>query len=482
MSKTKKIIAAIVIVIAVAGFVGFGIWNVQKNGNQSGIPKDAIPVEAEKAHRETIISKVSAKGTVGFDKVNTVFASTSAKILTLNVKEGDEVKEGQVLAVYDVKYLEDLQEKYNEAELALRTSQLNLEAAKLPISNTDQLQLENAVNSAKKGLNDVQAQIEQTTVSIKQIERNIETAQKQYDDIKLLYNSGGIAKTELDTASESLNKLLDQKLTSELTLETQKASTVNAEAALKLAQDQLASARNKLSDPKVKNQISTLEIAIEQAKMGMNQITKQMEEFVPDEKSTFSGTVISLNASEGASVQKGVPLMTVADTAGKNLVITVNVPEADAYSLALGQDAEVKASALGAEPLKAKVTKISEFAKQAMIGNSQETVLVVELTADDPDGMLKSGYTIDASITTSIRENTVVVPLMATVSENGGLNYVYVIKDDYTIEKREVKIGEYSGIFVEVTGVEDGEKIVNNPTPRVQEGIFVKPMFKAGSQ
>jgi multidrug efflux pump subunit AcrA (membrane-fusion protein) len=92
------------------------------------------------------------------------------------------------------------------------------------------------------------------------------------------------------------------------------------------------------------------------------------------------------------------------------------------------------------------------------------------------DAPLKAGYTVDATIITKIVENTVVVPLMSTVREADGKNYVYIMRDDYSVEKRLVELGEYAGIYVEVSNMAEGEKTILNAPAQIKEGVFVKPV------
>jgi putative ABC transport system ATP-binding protein len=85
---------------------------------------------------------------------------------------------------------------------------------------------------------------------------------------------------------------------------------------------------------------------------------------------------------------------------------------------------------------------------------------------------------VTTDIITGVYENVTVVPLMATFSEAGGGEFVYVMNDDYTVSKREVTLLAFSGMNIGVTGVSEGEKIVSSPSPQIKDGSYVKPVVR----
>ncbi|HEX8316741.1 MAG TPA: efflux RND transporter periplasmic adaptor subunit, partial [Flavisolibacter sp.] len=90
MSKTFKWILFSVLAIA-------AIWLVVKaTSNKDG---DTIKVTAEAVKRRTIVETVSASGKISPATEIKVGSPISGEVVQLNVKEGDTVKKGQVLAV-----------------------------------------------------------------------------------------------------------------------------------------------------------------------------------------------------------------------------------------------------------------------------------------------------------------------------------------------------------------------------------------------
>ncbi|MCL2165377.1 MAG: efflux RND transporter periplasmic adaptor subunit [Oscillospiraceae bacterium] len=403
--KNKKIIIAVVIAVVLVSFIGFAIWNVIRAQNSSGIPKNAIPVDTELSHLETIVSKVSVKGAVELVDIETVFPQTSATVKKVYVKNGDEVTVGQSLLDYDDKTLDALKDQLADAELALKSAKLNLSAAQVSTRESDRLRLENA--------------------------------RANYDNLKALFDAGAVSKQELDAAYETMIR----------------------------AEDQMTNASS---------QRSVLQVTVEQTESKISQIQKEIDRYVESEVSPVDGTVIAVYVKEGDVSLQGRQLFDIADVSADNLTIKANVPENEARNLALGQDVEIRCNAIGQAVFHGNVSKISPVAEKKLIGNAQETALAVEFSFEEAP--LKSGYSIDATIITRIIENAVVVPLVSVTNESDGNNYVYIMRSDYSVEKRLIDLGEYSGIFVEAGNVTEGEKVILNPSAQIKDGVFVKPI------
>jgi multidrug efflux pump subunit AcrA (membrane-fusion protein) len=317
---------------------------------------------------------------------------------------------GQGLADYDKKALERLNDQLSEATLALQSARLSLQAARLATSDADKLRIENAQN--------------------------------EYDNAKILYEAGAIAKKEVDTAFEALQR-------AEIQIEEQNKN--------------------------MQNQISLLQVSVAQSELRISQLNKEIASFSPTEIAMQGGTLIATFVKKGDVVPTGMRLFEIADVSLNNLVIKVNVPENEARNLGIGQEVEIRVNAIGQEVFAGHVSKISPLASIKQVGNSMETVLTLEIICEDAP--LKAGYTVDATIITKTVADTVVVPLMSTLRENDGHNYIFIMRDDFSVEKRQIELGEYSGIYVQATNVAEDEITILNPSAQLQEeDIFVNPV------
>jgi multidrug efflux pump subunit AcrA (membrane-fusion protein) len=113
------------------------------------------------------------------------------------------------------------------------------------------------------------------------------------------------------------------------------------------------------------------------------------------------------------------------------------------------------------------------------MGTSVETVVTVEIAIAETS-RLRAGNTVDADIVTNISEDTLVVPLMSTISAGGGETYVYIVTDDFTLERRDITLGEFSAMYIEAIGITETCRVVNNPTPAMREGMNIRPVPPLG--
>jgi hypothetical protein len=66
---------------------------------------------------------------------------------------------------------------------------------------------------------------------------------------------------------------------------------------------------------------------------------------------------------------------------------------------------------------------------------------------------------------------------MATLSSENGEDSVFVMRDDFSVERRVITIGGFSGMYIEAkTGVAPGENLVVNPPSGLSDGAFVRPV------
>ena len=477
MKKAAKIGIGIAVLAVVGVFAFLGIRAAQNAQAVGGVPRKGIEVETEAVRRDTIVTKVSGKGTVSLIDQTIVYAQSTAQISELAVKVGDAVTSGQGLVRYDADALENLEENMKDAQLSLRTAQINLKTAGLPASETERLQSEQSVRSSEKSIADLEASLEQTDINLEQLRRSLDKARDTHGKNETLFAQGVVTKNDVETSLDAITKLTDQIRTAESQRQTQAQSISAAQANLTLAEKQYEAVVNKTGDAKVRNQLELQRIQVEQAQRQIDKIQKQIDEFVTEETSPVAGVVLAVNMAQGETAQEGRALVTIADTSNQNLVITVYIPEGDAQAIALNQSVEITGGALGSQRYDGYISKIYPIAEKRPIGTSTETAITVEITASGADVPLKAGYTVDTNITTHIAADVVVVPLMSVLTESGGNSYVYIVTEDYTAERREVVLRSYANLFVEAEGVSEGEMVIINPPSALTPGAAVRPSY-----
>lgn len=470
MSKKKIIITGIVFL----GLAGGGWFFYNRSVAAKAAVPAAMPTPVEKVGRATIITEVSAKGEVDLQDTELVYTNTVAEAEDVPVKKGDEVKKGQVLIRYKEKSLEDLHDQLSEAKLNLQTAQLALDAARLTdvkdsVKESARLQ----VLTARQAIETRSAGIEERESSLKTLREDIGKAEKDYEDKKLLHDVGALARTELEQAEKELQTLQTQLKNDTSSLELEKARLTNDENALSLAERQYEETLN--PDKRIEdNAIASAEITLQKSRLQVEKIQKEIEDFQNEILSPIDGTLTQVNVSKGEVTPTDKVLMEVSNL--ERYVVRLEVRERDAPSIKEGMEATVSSPVFGSDTYKGTVTKIGGMAELKSTSSGTEKIVPVELTMDSAAPLLKPGYSMEAVIVTKTSEDAVVVPILATLSERNGSNYVYVVKEDNTLEKRVVKLGSFSDLTVEAEGIEEGEIIVSQPVMGMDEGSVITPI------
>ena len=157
------------------------------------------------------------------------------------------------------------------------------------------------------------------------------------------------------------------------------------------------------------------------------------------------------------------------------MIINCQISPYYAADLKEGLDATIKYSGSKTVEVEGKVSKVSPIALvQAGADKGTNTSIPVEVKVLNPGDIIKPGFSVDVKITTELRENVCLVPLLATIEDDEAeKTYVYIVKEDGELEKREVEQGLSNGLDIEITNVQEGELVVATPSSYLKEGMKV---------
>jgi cobalt-zinc-cadmium efflux system membrane fusion protein len=168
----------------------------------------------------------------------------------------------------------------------------------------------------------------------------------------------------------------------------------------------------------------------------------------------IDGTVTARKVGPGQYVRNdtGEALYVIADLS--TMWLKAQVPEIDIPLVRVGQELEVKVSALPARLFKARIVVISAGADAAT------RRVVVRSEVPNPEGALKSEMFASFRIATGADEPTPAVPVEAVIRE-GDLATVWVEEQPMLFKRRKVKLGmEQEGRVQIREGLEEGERVV----------------------
>lgn len=195
-------------------------------------------------------------------------------------------------------------------------------------------------------------------------------------------------------------------------------------------------------------------------------------------RAPFDGTVLTKNAEVGeivapfgASTTSRAAVVTIADM--NSLMVETDVSESNIEKIEPGQDCEIVLDANPGKTYQGYVFKVVPTADR-----SKATVLVkVAFKNYDssvlPEMSAKVSFLSKQNIEDENQEPVLTAPLSA-VENLDGKKIVYIVVDDKAVQK-EITTGRLFGNYVEITsGLEDGEKIINNLNEKIKDGIQLK--------
>lgn len=186
-------------------------------------------------------------------------------------------------------------------------------------------------------------------------------------------------------------------------------------------------------------------------------------------RAPFAGVVTVRNIDNGVLVTEGSTMLyRVAQ--GNPLRVYLNVPQGDAGSVKVGQHATLVIPDLPGRKFGGVVTRTANA-----LDPSTRTLLV-EVQADNSGGTLLPGMYTQVDLAVPRKDPPLVIPGDTLVLRSSGPQ-VAIVKPDGTVHLQTVQLGRDFGDRLEaLTGLEDGEQLVVNPSDAVQEGVKVKPV------
>ena len=465
--KIALILGAVAIIAAVVIFI-------YSRSVGLAMPQNQVAVESVK--RDTIVNTVSAKGEVSLLNKELVYSSTRAEVEEVMVEKNDIVKKDEVLIRYTEKSRETIENMIRDAELNLRSAQISLSDARTPASESAIESSRLSVTQANDEIRNLEMAMEILESDISKARTKISDAEKTYSDNKALYDLGAVSKESLDAlekavrdASDALVSLNNNKIKNELAMEAAKNTLSYRETVYN-------ETTTRTSGADVRNLIAQRQITVEQAQIRLDDAKKELEDYQHEILSPISGTVSMINVSKGEIASTERALMEISNV--DDYVVKVDVNERHSAKIDLGQEVEISGAVLGKDLVYGTITKIGSIAEMKQTTNGTERVVPVEITVkpSEESKVLKPGFSLEAKITTEVKEDIVVIPILATLKDKDGNTYVFVVKEDNTLEKRIVEIGLYADMLVEVSGISDGEIIVSQPAIDMEDGLLISPL------
>jgi multidrug efflux system membrane fusion protein len=395
--------------------------------SQQPPPKPTIPVAVAPVQQKTVALELQAIGTVEATSVVTIRAQIGGELQRVHVKEGQDVKKGDLLFTIDPRLIETT---LAQAQANLAKDLVQVQQARA-VEQRDQAR----VAQTKAALARDMAQLKNAEVQLKRYEGLLKAeliAQEQFDQIKTTAEAltATVRADEADVRS------------AEETVRADQAAIRSAEQLTRADEAAVANAKVQLGYTKIYAPVS--------GRAGSVQLT---EGNLVRAGGTNDSTLLVINQVRPIYVSFTVPQQ--------------QLPQIKKY-MAAGELAVTAVPAGDPKPVTGVVTFVDNAVDQAT------GTIRLKGTFGNEEGRLWPGQFANVTVTLTSEPNSVVVP---SPSVQGGQQgpYVYVLKGDSTVDMRRITVARAQGGETVVSkGVEPGEKVVVDGLARLTAGAKVE--------
>ncbi len=389
--------------------------------------RPAVPVAVAPVERKTVPLLVQAIGTVEAYAVVSVRAQVGGELMRVHIKEGQDVRKGDLLFTIDPRTYEAA---LAQAQATLARDQGQVQQARAA------LQRDTArVAQSRAALLRDQAQAKNAEVSERRysdlLKREL-IAQEQYDQIRTTYESltATLRADEADVAS------------AEETVKADEAAIRSAEGTVRADEAIVDNAR---------------------VQLGYTQI-----------RSPINGRTGSLQLNQGNVVRSG-------GTSDSTLLVINQVqPVYVSFTVPQQQLAQIKRY-MAEGPLTVEAVPSGEQKPErgtvTFIDNAVDPAtgtIRLKATFANAERRLWPGQFANASLTLAVEPDALVIPAQAVQSGQQG-TYVFVVKPDQTVETRRIVVARTQGSeAILASGVSAGESVVTDGQPRLVQGAKVE--------
>ncbi len=410
-----------------------------------------ILVEVGKVQRGELQVTIDAEGKTRLRDRFVVAAPVSGRLTRIQLKAGDSVKSGQIVAQIEPLTL-TTPVRAALGRLAEVRAQREGVATQRPKA-ASLAQAQTRIQAAIAAQNRAEATVAQMQANLAQAQRDRQRAQE-------MAAAGIIPRRDRETAELT-------EITRTKELESAKLTTKSAAADVEVAKSALTVLQAQQRDPDYLLKVYDAQIASIEA-----DLAKLKDEAARTEiRAPIGGQVLRLLQQSAQSVVAGTPLLEIGDIA--KLEIAIDVLSTDATKIKLGNPILVRT---GAEMplLQARVRQIepSAFTKVSALGVEEQRVNIIGDFINPPKS-LGDAYRSDVQIVIWQNHDVLKVPLSA-LFRCERVWCVFGIREGKA-QQRSIEIGQRSTFEAEVRqGLATGESVILHPNEQIKTGTLVK--------
>ncbi len=358
-NSNKFLIPAIALALVA---LGVSIWVVVgRSSNNPNAPVAATANTKEQTRAISALGRLEPQGEVL--KVASPSALGTSRIVKLMVKEGDTVKQGQVIAIldsYDRSVASLLQ-----AQSQAQESDRNLAKIRAGAKSGDIAAQEGNVLSAAANIKSIEA-------NATRIKSELEIAGRDYNRFLQVYKEGAISQTVLDTYR--------------LKVETLQGQLLQAQQQVQQAQFQLSQSQGLLSSVR---EVRPTDVQFAEAQLQtaiVNVKKAEVDLDLAQVRAPIDGQILKINSKTGEVVSQTNGVVDLGNTS--QMYVVAEIYETDIGKIKVGQKATIESEAFDGD-ITGKVDRIGlRIAKNDVLGTdpaakTDARIIEVKIKLDD---------------------------------------------------------------------------------------------------
>ncbi len=340
---------AIASLVILSGGTALTIWRSQS----AATPDPNLVIEPPEVKTITALGRLEPKGEI--IKLSAPTANNGNRVEKLLVKQGDQVRAGQVVAVLD---------NYDRLQAALEQAQVDVRVAEAKLAIT--------LAGAKQGEIDAQiAEIDRLdsqrsgdvavqNASLGRLEAELQNAETEYNRYQSLFQDGAVSASQRDSKR--------------LALETTRKSLQEAQATLSRTQSirpaeltQARAALNRITEVRPVD-VQADQVAVDRAIAAVKQAQAELDR--ASVRSPVAGEILYVHTRSGEVVSSD-GIVEIGQTRQMNVV--AEIYQSDINKIRIGQKVRVTSDAIAGE-LSGEVELIgSQVRRQALVNTDPST-------------------------------------------------------------------------------------------------------------
>ena len=360
--SNKILIPAIALALAA---LGLSVWfAIGRFGNSNNPPPTVATNSNSTKESQTRISALGRLEPQGeIIKVASPSALGTSRIVKLMVKEGDQVKQGQVIAILD---------SYDRSVATLLQAQSQAQESDRNLAKVRAGAKSGDISAQEGNVLAAAANIKVMEANADRIKSELEIAGRDYNRFLAVFKEGGISQTVLDTYR--------------LKVETLQGQFLQAQQQIQQAQFQLSQSQGLLSSVR-EVRPTDVQFAEAQLQTAMVNVKKaEVDLDLAQVRAPIDGQILKINSKVGETVSQTNGVVDLGNTS--QMYVVAEIYETDIGKIKVGQKASIESEAFEGE-ITGKVDRLGlRIAKNDVLGTDPAAktdvrIIEVKIKLDD---------------------------------------------------------------------------------------------------